>query len=486
MQARSFLFLLLAASAIPLRAQTELSAFSSAGRAAAITFVTDYQSVGINPANLGWRTRYKGKHLTLGLAESSVSLHSDALSRDDMRKRLLNSDFRFTPEQKDEAARLFANSGARARVDLMAMGIALSTEQAGGFAFQMRDRISTDARFSPRTADLFFRGFGSNYFDLLVLATGDTITNYEGMSPDSLAMVILGVATQPQAIGRLTNGSHVRSMWYREYAFSYGRHLLRSDDLELHAGIGMKYLSGIGIIDITGSGDHLAGFHALSDDFDIDYQAARRRSDARITAGKLLFPRAVGSGFGIDLGLSTLIQRTWKIGASVVDIGSITWTGNAYTANNGSLVELASAGLENYDLINGFEDLALHSGLFDWRVSSSRKVALPTQMRLGAGRLFGEKLELGADLVVPLNEAPGNLEQPLFALGGDIRPARWVQFSTGLQVGGGTTTKVPVGITFIAGNGTWEAGVASRDVITYFTDNDPTISLALGFLRFRF
>ena len=45
---------------------------------------------------------------------------------------------------------------------------------------------------------------------------------------------------------------------------------------------------------------------------------------------------------------------------------------------------------------------------------------------------------------------------------------------------------IPVGLTFIAGNGTWEGGIASRDAVTFFTQNGPTLSFSTGFLRFRF
>jgi hypothetical protein len=61
----------------------------------------------------------------------------------------------------------------------------------------------------------------------------------------------------------------------------------------------------------------------------------------------------------------------------------------------------------------------------------------------------------------------------------------WLQLSAGLMTGGNADTKLPVGVTFIAGAGTWEAGIASRDMITYFSQRNPTLSLSLGFLRFR-
>ena len=43
-----------------------------------------------------------------------------------------------------------------------------------------------------------------------------------------------------------------------------------------------------------------------------------------------------------------------------------------------------------------------------------------------------------------------------------------------------------LGLTFIAGGGCWEGGIASRDAITFFVQNGPTLSLSTGFMRFRF
>src|SRR5690606_38746471 len=71
--------------------QSELSVFTTTGRAASTTFVTDYQAIGINPANLGWTWRHAGKHVAFGLAEGSYSVYSNALTRADIRNRLLNT-----------------------------------------------------------------------------------------------------------------------------------------------------------------------------------------------------------------------------------------------------------------------------------------------------------------------------------------------------------------------------------------------------------
>lgn len=471
---------------LSVRAQTEMSVFTTTGRAAATTFVTDYQAVGINPANLGWKWRFAGKHLAFGLAEGSYSVYSEALTRDDLRKRVLRADLDFTEAEKEQAGRAFADAGAALNADVMLVGACYAHDSLGGFAFQVRDRAQWNSSFSPVMAELLFEGYRSNYFDLLVLVTGDTITNYQDLPADSLALIAAGIASDPQLLGTVLNGSNISFTWYREFNVSYGRRLARTNNLELFGGIGLKYLLGIGIIDLRAENNTFDGFTSLSPYFDIDYGGAAQGNPSRVTARNTLLPEAVGKGFGLDVGLSAIIDEHWKIGAAVTNIGSINWEGNVYTADNGLLVELASNGLDNYNFFSGIDDFVTNDGLLNWQGTQERRVALPTNARLGVGLLLGTKAEIGVDVVLPLNDEPGNYEKAVVGVGGDVRPVKWLQLSAGVVVGGNYDTKVPVGITFIAGNGTWEAGVASRDAVTFFADKKPTVSLSMGFLRFRF
>jgi hypothetical protein len=465
-----------------LHAQIEHSAFTTTGRGAATTFVTDYHSVGINPANLGWSPLYENRNIALGFVEGSYSLHSQALQRRDLRREFIGSDRRFDWNDKQDAARSFADAGLALNADIMLFGAAWHNEQAGGFAFQIRDRAQWSSRFNPFASELMFQGFGSNYFDLLVLATGDTIPNAAGLSDDSLALVILGMAGDPQLLSRLFNGTHVNFTWYREFNFSYGRRIVHNDGFELHAGVGIKHLVGIGIIDIRADGSSFDAYSSLSHDFDIDYGDNTVRNAAHNTA----FPRAAGRGWGFDVGFSAIIADRYKLGLSVTNVGAINWRGNAYSVSDGLLQTIATNGLDNYNFFGGIDEFVGSSGLLEWRPDASRSIALPSSFRSGAGMVVNDRVEVGLDVVVPLNDVPGSFESPIVAVGGHVLPMRWLQLSAGLSFGGKYGTKVPLGVTFIAGRGTWEAGVASRDALTFFVQQDPTISLAMGFLRFRF
>lgn len=469
-----------------MHAQTEMSVFTTTGRAAATTFVEDYQAVGINPANLGWKWRFPGKHIALGIAEGSYSVYSEALTRDDMRNRIFNVDIDFTEAEKQEAARAFADAGATLNADVTLLGAAFTSATLGGFGFQIRDHAQWSSVFGPTTSELLFEGYRSSYFDSLVLVTGDTIANYANLPPDSLALIASGFTGYPELLSAVLDGSSINFTWYREFNLSYGRRIAKSESVELFAGIGLKYLLGIGIIDIRAKDGTFDGFASLSPYFDINYGDAALNNPSAVTVRNTLLPQAVGKGFGMDFGLSAIIEEKWKIGAAVTNLGSINWKGNVYTANNGFLVELASDGLDNYNFFSGIDDFVTNGGILEWQGASERRVKLPSNARFGIGRLFGRMIELGADVVLPLNDEPGSFEKAVIGFGGDIRPIPVLQLSAGIVTGGTYDTKVPVGITFTTPTGTWEAGIASRDIVTFFTEKNPTVSLSLGFLRFRF
>ncbi|HEY8401989.1 MAG TPA: hypothetical protein VIK89_12040, partial [Cytophagaceae bacterium] len=67
-----------------LQAQHEKSVFTSTGRAGvSTTFATDYHAVGINPANLGLKSKYEVKHVTFGFLEMGTNLFVEGLNTND-------------------------------------------------------------------------------------------------------------------------------------------------------------------------------------------------------------------------------------------------------------------------------------------------------------------------------------------------------------------------------------------------------------------
>src|SRR6476620_3427905 len=109
MKKYSLLILMIACSSLAM-AQQEYSAFTAAGRGVATTFVTDYQAIGINPANLGLKRTYDNKQVTFGLMEIGMSAYSDALSKSELKKSATTfNSTDFTYQEKIDAANNFAS-----------------------------------------------------------------------------------------------------------------------------------------------------------------------------------------------------------------------------------------------------------------------------------------------------------------------------------------------------------------------------------------
>ena len=90
-----------------LNAQLEESSFSATGRGGTATsFVTDYQAIGINPANLGF---YTDHNFAMGIGEIGYGFYSEALVRDDIRAIIFNNEDSLSNEEQETLAHAFLN-----------------------------------------------------------------------------------------------------------------------------------------------------------------------------------------------------------------------------------------------------------------------------------------------------------------------------------------------------------------------------------------
>ncbi|MBX7094450.1 MAG: hypothetical protein K1X56_07010 [Flavobacteriales bacterium] len=476
-----------------LHAQQEYSSFTATGRGGATTFVTDYQAVGINPANVGLQNQY-GKKMAMGFSEMTFSLHSEALTKQDLRDNLSawirgDSTNNFTQAEKINAAKSFTDAGFAINADVGGFGFSYCDPKIGGIAFRMSDRFQWYSKLGQQASEMLFLGFNAPYFDSLLYNNGiDTVTiaNNPNMSQDSIDNVVLGFTNAPKMISQLLDGTVMTMSWTREYNLSYGRKLFGNDStFAIYAGAGIKYYQGMAYLDVNAEGGQLNAFSSISPAFNIDYGTAASSNPSTVTqTGK--FPKPVGMGFGFDLGVNILIKNKIKIGAAITNIGSMTWDGNVYTMRDTLIYDTDNPGANNYNIVGQLSDLSGDKGLFAWQGVEKRKVNLPTTVRFGASMKIGKIAELGFDCIVPTNTEAGSFQKAIIGFGGDITPVKWVRLSAGFMTGGNYDFSVPLGITFIAQDGRWEGGIASRDVVTFFTQNGPTISFSVGFLRFRF
>lgn len=469
-------------------AQIERSAFTTSGRGVATTFVHDYQSIGINPANLAWTDQYD-RRIALGLAEGGAQIYSEVLNRKELRDRFSGFDDELTTAQKSQFARDFADSDLSYDMDLQLIGVGVNFNDRGwgGIAFSVRDRLHYFSNLNVQASEILFLGWNADYFDQLQLddENGPIIENTGNLSPDTLERVVRGISTGQNLATELFNGSQMKSVWYREFNLAYGREVVGAENWSLGAGVGLKYIQGISIIDIDVQSDTYRAIGATTPSFGIDYGTAAQSNPSALNPNDNSLPTSVGSGFGFDLGLNFKYKEKLKVGVAVNDIGSVNWNGNVYSAQDTIVFDIRNDGFNSLNVLAEAEKLSGKDGLFKQEGIASERIGLPTNLRLGASYRVNEWLQFGGDFFMSLNDAPGSFTDPIYGIGGDVEPFSWLRLSVGVLGGGNYATRMPIGITFIAGKGTWEAGVASRDLISYLWNDGSTMSASFGFLRFR-
>jgi hypothetical protein len=472
-------------------AQTEGSAFNLTGMGVSTPFARDYQTLGINPANLDIKGKFENK-FTLGLGEFGMSLYSEVLSKSELRQNLFRENIRdFSRTEQIEFASEFANSDNTLDLKVTGFGFSMSTNKAGTFAFSIADRVNFYSSLNAEVSDILWLGSTASYFDSLVVSLEnggfDTIPNLESIDQATYDKVVAGITAlqNAQSLSQLLEGSQFRFSWIREYNLGYGKTLWSNDKWEINAGIGAKLLLGQALILIDAQRESTQAISALSPIFDINYDeiAANNPSSLDASAPPL---QPVGQGFGLDFGTSVVYKDKFIMSASITDVGHMDWDGNLYTLNDLQLTNFENFGLESVDFLEQLEQITGSDALLQWQGETKVRTQLPTMARFGLG-YAGQALRVGVDIIAPANSSAVNTDEAVIAFGGDYQLFRFLHLQAGIVKGGDYGTKIPMGFYCCFGRkGNYEFGVSSRDLFTFFRDEQPTVSLAAGFMRFRF
>ncbi len=452
--------------------QMEISAFNATGGGYSTTFLTDYQCIGVNPANLGWT--WNDNSINLGFLESAVGIYSEPLTRKQVMNDLFKDSDILDSLGKVQASADFTDKLLWAQAGVTWFGISYQHEKIGGFAFTIRDRMLWSTRMNDEASNFLFQGYNyTSYFDSTAnVGTDSTI----------------GYATNSQMASTVYEGSRMQGVWYREYNLGYGRKIIDKEDFTWYGGIAARFITAYAAYQYFQDGSNsVDAFSAFSPVFEVNYDEP---TPSQINGSGL---KKVGTGWGVDVGFTFLIKQKVRIGVALNDIGSINYNGNVYEGQDVDVYQIETAGMNNYNIFTQGQLIVADNKPGDpsmWVGKESRKVSLPMNLRAGASYLINDQVEVGIDSYIPLNkDIPGRYEKALIGLGVHYDPARWVQLSLGLTTGGNIGTHVPLGVTFYPirkEHTTWQIGFATRDVISFFKKNNPYVSVAFGFLRFSF
>ncbi len=467
--------------AISAQAQTEASDYSRIGFAGFLTTtVSDYQSVGINPANLGFRPQpevfdlstpmepgleIRKRPISISLLEGGISLHSDALDRSGLFDMITQtSSGSFTPEDKARAAEAFIDKAVRFSVDLITLGVSYQSDNWGGVAVTVRERMSGTYLFSEGASRLAFEGRHYSYFDSSdVNFFGDTV----------------GISTDPKTYSELFDGTRISTLWFREIGLSYGLKVADFEEVQIYAGAGGKYLLGYAFLDARVTNGQLQARSSISPLFGVSYGKAVTPS---AISGDEFVP--VGTGWSMDFGL-TVRYNDFSFAASVVDIGEILWDGNVYQAEDTILNGMTSEGFNSYNLFEEAPKITGEGNYFRWGGLVESTSRLPARVRLGSSWQWNKNWRFGFDAIFPVNSEAGSLDEPIVSVGADWRPLPWLRAGFGMGGGGNMGLFMPVSVLFSVLDGVWELGISSRDVLTYVLTSRPVLSVVVGVARIR-
>jgi len=514
---RSFaIFLLLTTCLVPtfLWGQVESTAITATGRGGvSTTFQSDYQAIGINPANLGLRESFKEPIFTVGMGEFHARFFSEAMDRNELGDAIFNSrGTYFSTAQKQAAADKVANTSLSLNVDINLLGASVKLPSGHGFAFSVRDRIRFFTKINQTTAELAFLGANAGYFPQLLLSDGQVINNpshpshagQQDLSEATRQKVLMGLfenSDSASVYSEIMDGSRVSSSWMREVNLSYGVQLVEGYEVDVYLGAGVRYNLGIMLIELAAANGTLTASNiSVSEDFGLDFgdtatvSSPTFRPPQSVSAfHRMAFPNPVGRGFGVDLGLTVVIKDNLRLACSLINAGQMTWDGNVYQVNDGKLVQFAGSGFNNYNVLAseaGAFQFAGDQSPLSWEGSSKIRRETPSLFRFGASYEFYKRFHIGVDVVAPRNKIAGNLEHTLYAVGFDFKPSKLFTVSSGFNFGGNNQSRVnfPLGLSYTPRKNFYEAGIATGDLTTFVGNigQGSTFSLAAGFFKLKF
>ncbi len=233
--------------------QTELGAFNLTGSGYSTTSATDYQCLGINPANLGWT--WNNNKMNLGLLESGASIYAEPLNRQQVMGEMFNNDLVLSMQEREDAASEFKDKRISSNAALTWFGFSYQNDKFGGIAFSIRDKQNWSSVLNEYGARFLFLGYNDPYFDIKTIEHGDSV----------------GYSSNPGLASVVYKGTSQNFSWTREYSLGYGRMIMNKENFSWYGGIGFKFMTTFaGTVYSQEKGGEYNVFSALSPVFEGD------------------------------------------------------------------------------------------------------------------------------------------------------------------------------------------------------------------------
>jgi len=468
--------------------QIDLCLPVAAAQGGAITAQTrDWEAIGINPANLGRENNHK---FSITILNVGLSIESDALNFEGLKNAFTHPADTFSMAEKQQLKQAFSTpNGLNLYGDVNWLAFSFYFPKVGGFAVNLRERVTAHLTLSPTAADIMFNGLNSAAY--------------------------LNPAINSEKISQVLNGTNFSYYHYRELNLDYGKELfslggddksaastatassgianLTKDDnavptenemssnaFKMYGGLGIKYIWGLANVYADAENGTIVAHSAVSSSYGINYGDIPGFNSTSV--GNLF--NNTGHGYGLDVGLSASYKK-WRFAVSATDLGSIVWQHNTLTTVDTNMPKLNP---NNYGINSwtNVSDFAFSSNsVLNFKPGPDYSVALAAKLRSGVSYVLDKYVTISADAVFPLNKVLGNLENPYYALAGQFTITKGVTVCLGFAGSGTYGFEMPLGFSLGLRN-ILVFYLGTSDILTYLgRQNNPNISVAMGLLRFN-
>lgn len=424
---------------------------------AATAFNRNFDAIGINPSNLGWSDN---KLFSFGLAGFGWNVQSQSLNLSDIQTLFLNRETQLTQEQKATFTSLFNDpEGLNYNFNAQWFAASVKIPKIGTIAIGLDSRVTSHIGLNYNASDIIFNGSNADVFQ----------------DPNNAN----------KTVGELLDSTNITYNALRQFNVAYGFKLFDPipEKMSLYGGVGFRYIWGMGHLRLQAQDGEFTGLSAFSDNArEIDYSGI---VNFDLERAKNLF-NAPGQGYALDWGASIVIADVFRAGISIVDIGKVTWNTNVLVAKDTTLRQPNDDGSDDFSWKEQAKLLYSEDGVMYFEEGEEFETQLPTRIRIGAGAKLTRFLQLGADIVAPINNSEPAFDKTTYAIGAQVNLLGMVKVSSGVSFNQQYGTAVPLGAT-IGIFGKLEAGMAFGDILTLFNGEDnPNASAGIGLLRINF
>jgi len=409
---------------------------------------TDWEAIGVSPSNLGWESNDR---ISATLLNIGISAQADLLTLPNVENMINNKDTTILEKIAS------SHSGLNIYGNFIWAAFSIKIPKIGGLAISISDRAFGNITMSPAITS------NSQYQTAFAAIASTAFTpqnaqkfnnNVNVNTADSLQMLVNTLNS--------FSGSYVSMYEFREINVAYGTRILKigADDstaIKIYGGFGFKYL--IGLADLHGQ--------FVNGTVTADYAIENSPSFSPIPSGP------PGSGYGIDLGASMVYKR-WKFAVAATDLGSINWSGTHATLNDTTVAER---------IITDRSDSSNSSNIKNYIQTNGEKFTtiLPAKFRMGASYKVNKMVTVASDVILPLNNAVGNLVGTYYSISCHLSLFKALVFDAGFATAKNYGVVMPMGIAF---GHKVQIYFGVNDILTYLGKTTNTdLSAAVGLIR---